>query len=310
MVDAAADGRRSERLRSGLCKQEQLESEAFRGWVAATTEPFRLHRKCWEFAFICQALHERGMLAPGRRGLGFGVGTEPLAAIFAARGCQVVATDLDEDRARQAGWVETHQHAATLEALNRYRICDPAAFGRRVSFRTVDMNAIPSDLRGFDFTWSSCSLEHLGSIAQGLHFLERQLDCLRPGGIAVHTTEFNLTSDDRTIDNNRFVVLFRRRDLEGLALRLTARGHEIALDLTPGDRVADNFVDLPPYPGSSWEDRGQQPYHLRLLWDQFETTSVGLIIRKSAGRSAPGVLRRAATWLSGRAAGTRASDAA
>jgi len=53
-------------LKSSVCQQEQLESDAFRGWVAETKEPFRLHRKCWEFAYISQALHERGMLADGR----------------------------------------------------------------------------------------------------------------------------------------------------------------------------------------------------------------------------------------------------
>ena len=54
----------------------------------------RLHRKIWEFCFIAQALDERGMLARGRRGLGFAVGTEPLPAMFASRGCAIVATDL------------------------------------------------------------------------------------------------------------------------------------------------------------------------------------------------------------------------
>ncbi len=271
-------------LRSNLCHQEQLESETFRAWIAEAREPFRHHRKQWEYAFISQALQERGMLAPGMRGLGFGVGREPLAAIFAARGCQVVATDLDFERARAAGWVDTSQHAASLEALNERSICEPVAFRERVSFRVADMNHVPRDLREFDFTWSACSLEHLGSIAAGLRFVERSLDCLRPGGVAVHTTEFNLSSDEGTIDNNPSVVLFRRRDLEAFARRLNARGHELCLDLTAGRRVADEFVDLPPYPGSSWEEgwnEGGPRYHLRLEWDGYVTTSVGLIVRKA-----------------------------
>ena len=39
-----------------------------------------LHRKMWEWLFIAEALRERGMLAAGRRGVGFGVGQEPLVS--------------------------------------------------------------------------------------------------------------------------------------------------------------------------------------------------------------------------------------
>ena len=45
-----------------------------------------------------------GLLAPGRRGIGFGVGTEPLPALFANRGVEVVASDLGlDDLLRDAG---------------------------------------------------------------------------------------------------------------------------------------------------------------------------------------------------------------
>jgi SAM-dependent methyltransferase len=280
-------------LKSGLCTQEQLESEAFRAWLDRLREPFRLHRKFWEFGYIAQALHERGMLRPGRRGLGFGVGREPLPALFASLGCEVVASDQEPGSAEQSGWVATGQHAAGLDALNDRGICDPEAFRRRVAFRHVDMNAIPDDLRGFDFTWSSCCFEHLGSIANGLRFLECQMDCLRPGGVAVHTTEFNLSSDAETIDDNDFVVLFRRRDILEMARRLSASGHDIELDLTPGDRVADRHVDVPPYAGA---------FHIRLEWDGFVTTSVGLIVRKGRGGALRRTLRRAARRIFPRAA--------
>ena len=53
----------------------------------------RWHRKLWEYVMICQALWERGMLRAGRRGCGFGVGQEPLPALFASLGCEVLAAD-------------------------------------------------------------------------------------------------------------------------------------------------------------------------------------------------------------------------
>lgn len=46
--------------------------------------PFQMHRKHWEFAFIEHHLQKEGMLASGKRGLSFGVGMEPLPALFAA----------------------------------------------------------------------------------------------------------------------------------------------------------------------------------------------------------------------------------
>src|SRR5262245_17988237 len=97
------------RLKSCLCRQPQLGRPAFAEWLSRLGWGGGLHRKDWEHAFIAQALAERGMLAPGRRGLGFGVGKEPLVALFASHGCEAVATDQAPDQARDEGWHETHE---------------------------------------------------------------------------------------------------------------------------------------------------------------------------------------------------------
>ena len=186
----------------------------------------------------------------GRRGLGFGVGKEPLVALFASYGCEIVATDLDVERARQAGWVETNQHTAgqdLLDALDWRGLCDPERFRRNVSYRDVDMTDIPKDLRDFDFTWSACSLEHLGSIERGKQFIYDTVDCLKPGGVAVHTTEYNVSSNVNTIDHNDFTVLFRKCDIQDIAGHLIRDNHKIDLDFSMGTGVADDFIDLPPY---------------------------------------------------------------
>lgn len=259
-------------LKSCLCTQAQLESEPFQKWAVQLREPQHVpwHRKVWEWAYITQALHERNLLKAGARGLGFAVGREPLSAFFANYGCAIVATDLFEEQARQAGWVETNQYAANVESLNTRGFCDPELFRQRVIFRHVDMNAIPDDLRGFDFIWSSCSLEHLGSLNRGEQFIYKSLECLRPGGIAVHTTEFNISSNSRTLDRGP-TVLFRKRDLHRIANRLRREGHTIDLLLQDGQGVADKYVDPPPY---------KQEVHLKLLLDKYVVTSVGLIIQK------------------------------
>ncbi len=118
---------------------------------------------------------------------------EPLAALFADAGMEVVATDLDAERAEQMGWSAAGQHARNIQSLNAAGLCPPDRFDALASHRVVDMNNIPSDLKDFDLCWSSCALEHLGSIRQGLKFIEKSLETLRPGGLAIHTTELNIS---------------------------------------------------------------------------------------------------------------------
>lgn len=256
-------------LKSCPCTRTQLEAPAFQEWVTKLHDPpGLLARKLWEWAYICQALAERGMLAPNRRGLGFAVGREPLVALFAAHGCDLLATDLAEDGRASSRWSGAHQHAAGLEALNERGICPPEEFAKRVQFRTVDMNRIPGDLRDFDFVWSSCAFEHLGSIRRGKRFIRRMTRCLRPGGVAVHTTEFNVLSNRRTLDHHQD-VLFRRRDVEEMARWLNGRGHCVELDFTLGETSEDWQIDRPPY--------GRMP-HLKLQIGEYVSTSYGLIV--------------------------------
>ncbi|HEX7941645.1 MAG TPA: class I SAM-dependent methyltransferase [Gemmatimonadaceae bacterium] len=261
------------RLVSSLCTAELLASDAFRFWIATIKEEWHFHRKLWEWAYICQALYERGLLNDGKRGVAFAVGRESLPALFASYGCTIVATDLAADDPRATGWATSGEWARTLAELNRLGLCPEPLFRERVSFRPVDMNHIPADLRDFDFSWSSCSFEHCGSLELGAAFLINQMDCLRPGGVAVHTTEFNLTSNTRTVRTGR-TVIYRRRDIEDIVRQLRGLGHAVELlDLTVGTHPLDWHVDERPYS----VDR-----HLRKRQGRYATTSIGLIITKSA----------------------------
>ncbi len=259
-------------LISGFCVSEQLRSPAFRYWLSALGMEWRQHRKLWEFGFVIQALYERGCLSSGRRGLGFAVGEEPLPSLFAAMGCEIMATDLDSNDERAEVWAQTAQLASDLSKLRYPNICPEELFNRNVAFKPVDMNCIPKDLSNFDFTWSTCSFEHCGSIELGSQFIENQLKCLRPGGIAVHTTEFNLSSLDNTIEEGP-TVLFRRNDIETIIKRLKASGHHVE-PLSPflGEEEIDRAIDLMPY---------SETRHLKLfLFEKYVSTSVGLIIKK------------------------------
>src|SRR5947209_341172 len=111
-------------LRSQLCTTESLRSPALQAWAQrlrpmwagpGDEREVMLHRKMWEWLFIAEVLRERGLLGPGHAGLGFGVGQEPLVALFAAEGCDVVATDQPRELALASGWTDsTTEWAAGL----------------------------------------------------------------------------------------------------------------------------------------------------------------------------------------------------
>lgn len=260
--------------RGAACREADFREPWFSYWTVTLGEVLRYHRKLWEFVFVCQVLHERGLLAPGSRGLGFGVGGEPLSALFVGRGCEITATDMAPEEAEAAGWSQSAQHAAGKETLRRPHLCDDALFDAGVAFRNVDMNHIPDDLTGYDFCWSACALEHLGSIELGLVFVQRSVETLKPGGWAVHTTELNVTSNDETVDDMG-TVLFRRRDMDELVRRLRVDGHEVVpFDYDAGDGPVDRYIDMAPYRAEP---------HLKLALEGFATTSFGLMVRRGGG---------------------------
>lgn len=258
-------------LKSGMCTQEQLESKSFLDWAARLAErPGNMHRKLWEWCFITQAFYERNLLAPGVSGLGFAVGTEPLTAFFCSLGATITATDLFSDVAKQKGWDVANQNASGMESLNLRNLCPEELFNKNCTFRHLDMNAIPKDARNFDFIWSSCALEHLGSLKQGEDFIYNAMNCLKPGGIAIHTTEYNFSSNSSTITSGG-TVLFRRQDIEKIAANLRAAGHMIDIDYASGALPLDSYVDLPPYTHNP---------HIKLEFEKYVITSMGLIIQK------------------------------
>lgn len=258
-------------LQSQLCRETDFTQPWFIQACVKLNEAMRYHRKLWEWCYIYEALRQRGKLMPFRRGLGFGVGKEPLAAAFASQGVEIVATDLDVERAKAQGWVDTNQHAVGLADLNERGLCDPHQFQQLVTHESADMNNIHPGYTGqFDFTWSSCSFEHLGSIEHGKRFIVNQMKCLRPGGVAVHTTEYNLTSNVDTLEAP-VLVIFRNQDIEAMVAELRSEGYRITVDYTPGAGPFESYVDLPPY---------NNPVHLRLQLGQYVSTSIGLIIEK------------------------------
>jgi hypothetical protein len=261
LINRVLESKGNNMLCSGLCHQAQHESPTFRQRVAELVEPWKLHRKQWEFAFILQALGERNLLEPGRRGLGLGVGIEPLPARFAGLGVEVIASDLN------GGWFATNK-----SKLARPALCNPAEFDRLVSFRSVDMNWIPEDLRrgNFDFVWSACSIDHVGSIRLLKRCVYKSLECLAPGGVAVHTTEY---LHDREYDHDSGpTVRLVKQDVQEILLMVRNMGCRCELDWTIGDGPADLTPDPTP--------DGVRLPHLRRHLEGKIWTSVALLIER------------------------------
>lgn len=259
-------------LTSKLVTQSDFESNWYDRWCEILHQKKVYHRKYLEYVWILQALSERDMLGKGKKGLGFAAGEEPLPSAFASLGCEILATDLAPSDPHAVYW-DNGQLTKGLDSLYKSAIVDRKTFEKRVSYRPVNMNRIPKELRQeqFDFTWSSCAFEHLGSIQNGLNFIIAQMDCLKKGGWAAHTTEFNLSSDLDTIDYQE-VVLFRRQDILSLKERLESLGHYVEpISFDTGNQPYDKHIDMPPY---------RSEPHLKLQFNQYKITSILLLIQK------------------------------
>jgi hypothetical protein len=231
-----------------------------------------LHRKFWEWIYIVHHLIRLNAVGPGRCGLVFGVGSERLPALFASMGSSIVATDAPVEIMTGSGFLQSGEHASGLDNLRQPSIVDNNVFDKLVSYRACDMNKIDPALTEFDFNWSSCCFEHLGSLQAGHEFVINAVEnTLKVGGIAVHTTEFNLSSNEDTWASGP-TVIYRLQDIERLANELRSRGHEVdPILIAPHVHKLDFHVDVPPY--------NQDP-HLKLALGEYVCTSVGLVIRR------------------------------
>lgn len=236
---------------SQFCTPAQLGEPAYAEWAGRLRiggVPDDMH---WRQIYVMQVLHRYAMLKDGARGIGFGVDGGPLPAAIAAFGPSVVATDPPATDADANG---------ARDELRRPAICDDARFDRHVAFQWANPAAIPDDLVNFDFLWSTGVADRIGTIADGLAFIEQSLDCLRPGALAVHAFAFS-----RVARTSGPATRFRQGDIEQLALTLISRGHEVAQIKTGGD---DAVGDGHAHP-------------VRRAAPAVEDTSFGIIIRKA-----------------------------
>jgi hypothetical protein len=247
---------------SQLCTAAQFREPDYQRICTILLERPRLHRKQWEYAYIVRCVEQASLIGPASKGLGFLRERERLPAVFASRGCEIVAAGPATGQAQDGGKPE-------LDELHFPGLLERSVLQRRVSFRGIEMNHLPPDLRGFDFCWSSSVTSHLGNLQEGLRFMRDSLDCLRPGGVAVHTFEFNLESGVDTVSEGA-VVIYRERDLTDFAEEMRAQGHDVMLNFNPGGEAEDLVIDRDL----------DSDIHLKLYICDVLATSFGLCIRK------------------------------
>lgn len=241
-------------------------------WANELNNGISSHRKLWEFEYISQTLFEKGMLEPKKKGLGFAVGSEALPALFAKYGVKVTASDLDESNPQSLNWQTHNAHAASIEHLERLDICDKDTFYENVSFIPLDMNNIPDNINDFDFCWSSCAFEHLGTVEKGRQFIHNTLKLLKPGGISVHTTEYNISSEE-SFDDVPYQAIYGKNFFDKLQEEITAAGHSFSpLDLRLGNHPDDDYV----------APAGKHDVHMKLMLSGNVSTSIGIIITKGS----------------------------
>jgi SAM-dependent methyltransferase len=286
-IDVSPHNRRGrppsfDQLESQAASAAQCEHPAYLAWLrvlrGGTNSGLQYHRKMWEWAFIAEAATQAGVLTEGNYALGFGCGTEPLPALFASRGLRVVATDMPAD-AGDPEWDLTAQLMRGLESLSAPSIISDEELARRVSVRPVDMTRLPDDLGRPNLTWSSCVIEHLGSPTLAMDFVMSSARLLAPGGLAVHTTEYELTRRTETVDYGHCAV-FRLQDFEELLDRATAEGFRMSLNpYVAMDAPQDRWVSLAL---TSHAQALQDAAHLKLVINESVSTSFGLVVHRPA----------------------------
>ena len=166
-------------LTSRACCQADIEGDWLRHWCrAARPRAACITARCGRMPSSLQMLWEAGMLAPGRRGLGFAVGRRRCRRCSPPQGVEMLATDLAAEDAQARGLGGTGQHGRGTDGAVPPAACWTAGGIRRAGRASarVDM-ARPAGgrCRTAASTWSgrSARIEHLGSIERGLAFVVR-----------------------------------------------------------------------------------------------------------------------------------------
>lgn len=158
----------------------------------------RFHRKQWEFAMILHALRNNGRLDPGCVGLSMGGGRELVLYAIARQVRHLMVTDLYD---AQSSWdcARTGDPDQFIHANKPILVDDERFHARRMDMREL---AFPD--RSFDFAYSTCAVEHIGTREDVIHHFNEVARVLKDDGMYVVTTEIGY--QDVTIEDEHNMV--------------------------------------------------------------------------------------------------------
>jgi hypothetical protein len=259
----------------GSVKQQDVLTDDYLFWLSELKLEPLIDNKYWQYVTLLHNIHTNFGSIEGngeKKALVVGVGQEPTVSFLADAGWRITATDfLDNEKAE--AWATTSQLADGKESLFRKQLCKKSTFDSQVDFINLDMNVIPTDFdEKFDLVWSLCALGHIGGYQKGLDFVNRSRQLLKPGGIAVHTTEM-----DSSLVLGKFdtpdLSFYKRVDLESLLHTISESGfHVPEHDFGIGCGVLDKELDVSPY--------RQTSHHLRFWFDHREITPTSIVFTR------------------------------
>jgi SAM-dependent methyltransferase len=246
----------------------------------------RLHRKQWEFAQIFRALRRRGFLRANARGLSMGGGVERLLYALARHVRHLTVTDLYESASVWEG-ARTDDPDRSVKASAPFPIDDS-----RVSARHMDMRALEFADGVFDFCYSSCAIEHIGTYDDFLTHLREVRRVLKDDGVYVLTTEFHYGDDIIPVPNNYYFSSGVLAELVGTASFEAVGGVDGSLwPHALNTPLPSNLSDLCAHPANGITGRllASAP-HVQLLTGGLPFTSLNVVLTKAASGAPAGVL--------------------
>lgn len=202
---------------------------------------------CWAMEILSNVGHTGGGNFSGKSGISFGCGLERIGPHLAGLGANMLFTDVAVNKTIEEHWLKTGQHCGGDLSKMEVSASTAGDWAERSEFQYYNMlDPIPKEWIGaFDFCYSMNSVDHIGSICQAQEFIIRSMKVLRPGGVAVYTSELALDGPEDAMCFG-YTSFFRMRDIRHLVYALNWAGNK-TLNLNYGHDWSKETIDREPF---------------------------------------------------------------
>ncbi len=242
----------------------------------------RFHRKQWESAMIFLALRQAGKLRPDSMGLSMGGGKELILYAIAPHLRQLVVTDLYD---AQTAWdcAKTNDPDAFIKQNKPFPVDD-----EKLKALRMDMRDLLFPDRSFDFCYSTCAVEHIGTREDFLKHFNEVARVLKDDGVYVFTTEVSYGNQTIKDEHNYVFSLWELHEIfaesnlvpqEEFDARITQ--HKINYPTPSSLKSLSHFT-----PALFTEQFLQESPHIQLMRGKHPFTCGIFIMKKRSGAAA------------------------